>query len=344
MTLVECSPGEIADKVSILKIKMKYLKNPNRTQKELAILEPHVHVDITKLTKVNQLLWDVENEVREHERKKDFGTDFIRLARLVYFTNDERSRIKHSINTECEFGEQKQYVSYTSTSERKKVGILTHMGLGDHLVCNGMIREFNKQYDIITYVKKPYVSSVRHMFRDLEQTVEIVPVENDIDAWNKQHHTTIRSGNFYGPNWDCGNIWCESFYINVGLHPNTLRDEFFYVRSRDDEEKFYRRVVEHLGTDKYIVVHEDLSRYEPLTIQTTLPIVRIGRGQFPVESENIFDYCTVIEKAEEYHGFDSSFAWIVELLKLRPKHTTFMHRLRGYCTPGKNEFTRFETR
>jgi hypothetical protein len=117
-----------------------------------------------------------------------------------------------------------------------------------------------------------------------------------------------------------------------------MRSEFFVLRSRDCEERMYRQMIEHIGTDKYIVVHDDPERYTSIPIDTNLPIIRIGRGQFPIESTNIFDYCTLIERAVEYHGFDSSFMWLVELMKLRPKETTFLHRIRPAVDPGYDEF------
>jgi hypothetical protein len=63
---------------------------------------------------VNEKLWDVEDELRILETKKSFESDFIELARKVYFTNDERFRLKNEINliTDSEIREVKEYVKY----------------------------------------------------------------------------------------------------------------------------------------------------------------------------------------------------------------------------------------
>ena len=67
-----------------------------------------------KLSEINAELWKIEDDIRECERKKDFGDEFVRLARAVYFTNDKRSDVKKSINllTESGFVEEKSYEDY----------------------------------------------------------------------------------------------------------------------------------------------------------------------------------------------------------------------------------------
>ena len=67
-----------------------------------------------KLSEINAELWKIEDDIRECERNKDFGDEFVRLARAVYFTNDKRSDVKKSINllTESGFVEEKSYEDY----------------------------------------------------------------------------------------------------------------------------------------------------------------------------------------------------------------------------------------
>jgi hypothetical protein len=66
------------------------------------------------LKRVNETLWEIEDEIRACEARKDFGERFIALARSVYITNDERGRIKRDINTllGSELFEEKQYTAY----------------------------------------------------------------------------------------------------------------------------------------------------------------------------------------------------------------------------------------
>src|SRR5262249_18420613 len=51
-----------------------------------------------ELRLLNTALWEIEDEIREHEAKHDFGARFVTLARSVYQTNDKRAAVKNRIN------------------------------------------------------------------------------------------------------------------------------------------------------------------------------------------------------------------------------------------------------
>jgi len=121
--LIPISIGELYDKISILQIKserisdIEKLKNINN---ELAFLnnfkkDVSINYELYKsLLEINKTLWDIENNIREKERKKEFDDDFINLARNVYITNDLRSQIKKTINLsyQSDIIEEKSYESY----------------------------------------------------------------------------------------------------------------------------------------------------------------------------------------------------------------------------------------
>jgi len=107
----EISAGELLDKLSILEIKLDKIKNQNRQQeisKEYKILQKTKEMNIESTQEINQLieeikiinlkLWEIEDKIRVCEKNKDFGKDFIELARAVYLTNDKRAKIKSKIN------------------------------------------------------------------------------------------------------------------------------------------------------------------------------------------------------------------------------------------------------
>lgn len=123
---IEVSTGEILDKFSILVIKRSNINDDaklDNVQKEMDELRP-IFNELTRdkkvfrkyvdLAEVNKRLWDIEDEIRECERYKDFGDRFIELARSVYITNDERAKIKKEINLLTNSGivEEKSYESY----------------------------------------------------------------------------------------------------------------------------------------------------------------------------------------------------------------------------------------
>jgi len=125
---IPISLGELIDKITILKIKSNKI-NSNEAQKNIRlelekleyILNTKISININlknfeiKLSKINQTLWDIEDQLREKEREKKFDKKFISLARMVYYKNDERAKIKRMINKRfgSELIEEKSYTQYS---------------------------------------------------------------------------------------------------------------------------------------------------------------------------------------------------------------------------------------
>ena len=121
---IEVSNGEIIDKKTIIQIKLERIKdntklaNLQKEYDELAKASALIIDDNDPLYKalydVNCELWDIEDHIRDLERTKDFGEDFIQTARSVYFKNDKRSEIKREINlkTSSDLIEEKSYEKY----------------------------------------------------------------------------------------------------------------------------------------------------------------------------------------------------------------------------------------
>ena len=125
--LSEISAGELFDKISILEIKLEKIKDKNNLaeiNKEYKVLKnaQNSNVEITdkikklfkEIKEVNTNLWNIEDKLRICEKNKDYGKNFIELARAVYLNNDKRSIIKLEINKilGSNIKEIKQYVSY----------------------------------------------------------------------------------------------------------------------------------------------------------------------------------------------------------------------------------------
>ncbi len=121
---IEVSNGEIIDKLTIIQIKLERIKDKGKlanlekehnelSQVALLILSTSDPLYIA-LYQVNCDLWDIEDQIRELERKKDFGDVFVSTARSVYFTNDRRSELKREININTSSGliEEKSYEKY----------------------------------------------------------------------------------------------------------------------------------------------------------------------------------------------------------------------------------------
>ena len=124
---IPISWGELLDKITILQIKLENitsknaLKNIEQELKKLqSILTQYCPKTMetsqleSELREINQQLWDIEDKIRDKERNHTFDDEFIQLARSVYITNDERSRIKRKINDMfgSELVEEKSYAEY----------------------------------------------------------------------------------------------------------------------------------------------------------------------------------------------------------------------------------------
>ena len=125
---VPVSVGELLDKLTILAIKLERIDDPAKRAniaREHAALEAVVEArdlrhpeGVTaleqELRSVNEQLWRIEDEIREHERQQRFDDAFIALARAVYRTNDERAALKRRLNalTGSELVEEKSYAAY----------------------------------------------------------------------------------------------------------------------------------------------------------------------------------------------------------------------------------------
>jgi hypothetical protein len=125
--LVPVSPGELVDKITILRIKAARIGDAaklHNVRVELEALEStwrhcgapieSVAADEAALQKVNEALWDIEDRIRDKERERRFDAEFIELARAVYVTNDERAAIKKRINLALgsRLVEEKSYANY----------------------------------------------------------------------------------------------------------------------------------------------------------------------------------------------------------------------------------------
>ena len=126
--LIPISPGELLDKITILRIKSARISDPEKLvniRKELEMLDNIWNQSVTpdatitqlteELTSINEALWDIEDDIRDEERQKRFGDRFIELARSVYVTNDRRAEAKKQVNLHLgsDIVEEKSYQDYS---------------------------------------------------------------------------------------------------------------------------------------------------------------------------------------------------------------------------------------
>jgi hypothetical protein len=125
--LIPVSPGELLDKITILRIKCARIIEPiklahvrlelsrlERSREASLPAEADIAAEEAALERVNSQLWDIEDRIREHEAQQRFDAGFIELARTVYLRNDERAAIKRRINLKLDSAliEEKSYRPY----------------------------------------------------------------------------------------------------------------------------------------------------------------------------------------------------------------------------------------
>ncbi len=129
---VPISVGELIDKVTILEIKLRRIQDPVKQEHirhELQLLdvivgeakllrdESLIRLKV-RLSEINEKLWTIEDDIREQERRHEFGSEFVQLARSVYLVNDARAELKRKINLlmGSSLVEEKSYRSYGPSS------------------------------------------------------------------------------------------------------------------------------------------------------------------------------------------------------------------------------------
>jgi uncharacterized protein YukE len=125
---VPVSPGEVLDKITILEIKSERMSDPEKVanvRRELALLQETWSKSVAEddvvrqlhaqLKEINEALWEIEDDIRDKERAREFDKRFIELARNVYFTNDRRSEVKKQLNLHLgsQIIEEKSYQDYS---------------------------------------------------------------------------------------------------------------------------------------------------------------------------------------------------------------------------------------
>jgi hypothetical protein len=228
------------------------------------------------------------------------------------------------------------------------VFITTHLGLGDHILCNGLYKELAKSSRrCLIPVRDSNLVSVSQMLYE-SANIELVTYppgfERPLIYSHRDHlqNSGVRIINlgYFGKNFMSGRgktRFDEDFYAQAELNFDLRWENFSYQRNEKAEEELY----ETLGAGKgpYIFLHEDLLRNFRIKREYLAPDLRIIQPIANHKDFRFFDYRLIIERASEIHVIESSFCAYIESLGLRGNK--FAHRYARPEASGdfRHEFT-----
>ena len=179
-----------------------------------------------------------------------------------------------------------------------------HLGFGDHIAMNGMVRFFYKEKKFNTFFlfsKKNNANNVKFMFRDLKKLI-IIEVSNDNEALKKfNQFDGDKIKNMGAPNFD---IFGDAvFYTNLNLSPDIRFNHFFVERDLEREKKVYEELTKNIDGN-YVFIHDDIKRGYKIDIERhniTLPII------YADIKYNFFDLIYTMEQSKKLYMITSSF-------------------------------------
>lgn len=214
----------------------------------------------------------------------------------------------------------------------RRVFIVGHLGLGDHIICNGIYREYAEKFEIcIIPVKMQNLESMTRMLSDLNNVI-LLPYDNnsadismksDSKKFKKMGFQLLHLG-YFGSNFlDRKQLRFDAnFYEQANLPFDNRWEKFLYNRNYSSEIQLYMDL--ECDKEPYIFIHEDRKRNFEIDRSFIRSDLRIIYPDKELNNYNFFDYGFILENAVEIHCIESSFAAFVESLKLsNPK---FAHR------------------
>ena len=217
-----------------------------------------------------------------------------------------------------------------------------HLGLGDMIHCNGMVRRLLKDNDyeqLYVFTKKCHEKSVQWMYRDEERIVPI-PIDENKNEYEEVKKATIENvkeynnefltighGSYKDKENNIGPMPCDMvFYDQINMPYSVRFDDCYWKRDEDEENRVFNKLV---NSTEYIFMHDDASRGYTIDSDNISKNFQIIKNDM---SELIFNLGKVIENAKEVHLMESSIRCMVEHLKekiISNNVKMYLHNFRG---------------
>jgi len=199
--------------------------------------------------------------------------------------------------------------------------IYHHLGMGDHILCNGLVRHYAEKYDrIYLFIKPMYFSNVAFMYRDCSKIKLISMDDNDIRLFmefnSKNNYLIVGHTKEWFNKLDNAEFetFDVGFYESQNLPISYKWDKFYFERDINSELNAYHS----MGlspNEKYIFVHDDEKRnriFKPELFNSLKAIKPINFTNI-----GIFDFIYTIEHAEEVHVMNSSFVCLIDTMQIK---------------------------
>jgi len=214
-----------------------------------------------------------------------------------------------------------------------------HMGLGDHILCNGLVRFINskKEYEnIFIFCKEKNLKELTRLFQDLDN-IKLIPtpagLENSTVELFLQSNKSVNvlkvgfSAISEYMNSGKAKTFDQAFYLSAGISYEEKYKSFKFLRNYSKEEEIYNLL--NPTNEKYIFVHDDEDRGYKITFNTDLKIIKNNINY------SMFDMVKLLENAQEIHCMESSFRCFIDQLD-QVKCPLILHTyIRGLGEDGK---------
>ena len=211
--------------------------------------------------------------------------------------------------------------------------IYHHLGLGDHIICNGIVRHYREIYEEVTvFCKQPYLTNVEYMYRD-DNKIIVLPIGQDYDVLNYINQNNLHSDliivGFNKQGFKDAKTFDEGFYNTVNLPFEYRFTKFKFDRDTDKESEVYNEL--NPNNEPYIYVHDDPQRgfkIDRNKLNSNLKIIGNDKRFL------MFDMLKIIENATEVHSMQTGMKDLINSFKFN-KPNFFLH---WYVRPYNNDY------
>jgi hypothetical protein len=221
--------------------------------------------------------------------------------------------------------------------------IYHHLGLEDHIICNGIVRHYREIYEEVTvFCKLPYQTNVEYMYRD-DNNIIVLPISKDSDVLNYINQNNLESDliivGFNNPEFKNVKTFDKGFYKTVNLPFEYRFSKFKFERNIEKESEVYNEL--NPNNEPYIYVHDDPQRgfkIDRNKINSNLKIIENDKRFL------MFDMLKIIENATEVHSMQTGMKDLINSFNFnKPKfylHWYVRPYNDNYDSIGLNKFTK----